>query len=159
MATQDSTEIPFTSALHRQAFKLLELPAELLELLESENPPTLVSASIVVHSMLTDSRLHLRNAESTSGATYALLSTPSKTYRVQQKNTSNPIMILKPSTTSALNDAEGSENANDIPLPSMCSIATVEDTLELLPEETQKVEKKVNKWHEKFAKSRTASKG
>lgn len=43
MATQDATEIPFSAAHAQQTFKLLELPAELLALLESDNPPTCVS--------------------------------------------------------------------------------------------------------------------
>ncbi len=39
MATQYTTDIPFSSSHHQQAFKLLELPPELLALLESDNPP------------------------------------------------------------------------------------------------------------------------
>lgn len=52
-------------------------------------------------------------------------------------------MILRPSTT---RDDGGA---------SVTAIATVEDTLELLPEEEEEkpVEKR-NKWHERFAKGR-----
>lgn len=39
MSTQDAAEIPFSAAHQQRAFKLLELPPELLELLEAENPP------------------------------------------------------------------------------------------------------------------------
>jgi hypothetical protein len=39
MAAQYTTDIPFSSSHHQQAFKLLELPPELLALLESDNPP------------------------------------------------------------------------------------------------------------------------
>lgn len=40
MSTQDAIGIPINASYHQQAFKLLELPAELLQLLESANPPT-----------------------------------------------------------------------------------------------------------------------
>jgi hypothetical protein len=39
MSSQDGTSIPFSASYQQQAFKLLELPPELLALLESDNPP------------------------------------------------------------------------------------------------------------------------
>ena len=39
MSSQDATGIPFSASYQQQAFKLLELPPELLALLESDNPP------------------------------------------------------------------------------------------------------------------------
>jgi len=42
MGTQYTTDIPFSSSHHQQALKLLELPPELLALLESDNPPMCV---------------------------------------------------------------------------------------------------------------------
>lgn len=36
----------------------------------------------------------------------------------------------------------------------LCSVAMIEDTLELYPVVGEAVGGKVNKWHEKFAKSR-----
>jgi hypothetical protein len=39
MATQYTTDIPFSASHEQQAFKLLELPPELLALFESDNPP------------------------------------------------------------------------------------------------------------------------
>jgi hypothetical protein len=39
MGTQYTTDIPFSSSHRQQAFKLLELPPELLAHLESDNPP------------------------------------------------------------------------------------------------------------------------
>jgi sister chromatid cohesion protein DCC1 len=39
MSSQDAIGIPFTASHQQQAFKLLELPPELLTLLESDNPP------------------------------------------------------------------------------------------------------------------------
>lgn len=78
-------------------------------------------------------------------------------------------MLLTPSSSSALTADSLPSNAEDvpeIPIPSVTTIATIEDTLELtLVEEVvakeggakEKVERKptkVNKWHEKFAKGR-----
>jgi hypothetical protein len=40
MATQYEFDIPFSATHQQQAFKLLELPPELLALLESDAPPT-----------------------------------------------------------------------------------------------------------------------
>jgi hypothetical protein len=75
---------------------------------------------------------------------------------MRQKNTSNPILILKPSST-------GPTQADDasafIPVPSVTTIAKIEDTIELILQEGEaKAQPKVNKWHEKFAKSRIEKK-
>lgn len=81
----------------------------------------------------------------------ALLTTPTGLkYRVQQKNSSNKILILNPSTTrssipNTTLDAEG---------PAVTIISKIEDTLELLEYKEDVKEKKVSKWHEKFAKGR-----
>jgi hypothetical protein len=40
MSTQDAPGIAFSASHQKQAFRLLELPPELLQLLESDNPPT-----------------------------------------------------------------------------------------------------------------------
>jgi hypothetical protein len=77
---------------------------------------------------------------------------------MRQKNTSNPIMLLKPSSTTP---TETDDPTTFIPQPSLCSIAKIEDTIELIlqePETAEKVPPKVNKWHEKFAKSRMEKK-
>jgi sister chromatid cohesion protein DCC1 len=77
---------------------------------------------------------------------------------MRQKNTSNPIMILKPSSTGP---TATDDPATYIPEPSVCSIARIEDTIELILQEPESVEKappKVNKWHQKFAKSRMGMK-
>jgi sister chromatid cohesion protein DCC1 len=67
-------------------------------------------------------------------------------------------MLIKPSST-------GPTAADDpvtfIPESSVCSISKIEDTIELILQEPESAEKalpKVNKWHEKFAKSRTGAK-
>jgi hypothetical protein len=46
-------------------------------------------------------------------------------------------------------------DVDHIPQASISAIAKIEDTLELLPgAEEEKQEKKVNKWHERFARDR-----
>ncbi|KAH8594540.1 hypothetical protein B0O99DRAFT_513764 [Bisporella sp. PMI_857] len=90
---------------------------------------------------------------------YALLNAGTKTYQIRQKSTSNPIMILQPSTTCP---TTADDSSTFIPRPSLCSIAKAEDTLELILEDPEAIKKgppKVNKWHEKFAKSRPEKKG
>ncbi|KAL3420011.1 hypothetical protein PVAG01_08509 [Phlyctema vagabunda] len=144
MSSQEAG-IPFSAAHQQQPFKLLELPPELLAALESDDPPALTI-----------------RAAADDAAGHALLCSADKTYQVRQKNTSNPIMILQPSSTDA-SSTEG-EHLDALPIPSVCSIAAIQDTLELVVHDTSKsataaaVPKKVNKWHEKFAKGRTASK-
>ena len=72
-------------------------------------------------------------------------------------------MILLPSTTGPT-FTSGSDPF--IPQPSICAVAKCEDTIELivvdLEKEARDREKgapgKVNKWHQKFAKSRGAGK-
>ncbi|KFY15079.1 hypothetical protein V492_02241 [Pseudogymnoascus sp. VKM F-4246] len=132
MSTQDATSIPFSTAHVHAPYKLLELPPDLLKLLESDSPPT----------------LHLTPG---TGTPHALLSTPTGTYRLQQKNTSNPLMLLRPSISS--------EEDGDIGRASVCVVSRIEDTLELLPydataEAAAPVKAKAGKWHEKFAASR-----
>ena len=76
---------------------------------------------------------------------------------MRQKNTSNPILILKPSVTGPT-EADNAETF--IPVPSVTAIAKIEDTIELILQEGDgKAPPKVNKWHEKFAKSRIGKQG
>jgi len=67
-------------------------------------------------------------------------------------------MIIQPSFTGP---TEADESDTFIPQPSLCSIAKIEDTIELIlhePEGPTKAAPKVNKWHEKFAKTRAEKK-
>ncbi|ATZ56052.1 hypothetical protein BCIN_12g05890 [Botrytis cinerea B05.10] len=150
-----STEIPFTANHTQQPFKLLELPPELLTLLESDVPPTLLLTS----SPQPPHHAHLLVSPSPSTTTSP---SPKKTYLLRQKNTSNPLMLLSPSTTSP--------SSSSSPQPSITRIGSISDTIELIikeeeiidgegkkkePEVVKKINTgKVNKWHEKFAKSR-----
>jgi hypothetical protein len=52
MSTQYTTDIPFSASNNQQAFKLLELPPDLLALLESDNPPRLVLHEPSAHQSL-----------------------------------------------------------------------------------------------------------
>ncbi|RDL30398.1 Uncharacterized protein BP5553_10276 [Venustampulla echinocandica] len=141
MATQYNLDIPFSASHGQQAFKLLELPPELLALLESDNPPRIS----IISSPPT---------ATTPG--YAVLCTGDKKYQMRQKNTSNPIMVLKPSLTKP---TELDDPATFIPQPSVTTTAKIADTIELIVQEAEsKAPPKVNKWHEKFAKSRAAQK-
>lgn len=67
-------------------------------------------------------------------------------------------MLLKPSTTGPL---ATDDPDTFIPRPSVCTVSTVQDTIELIlqdPEGAKKAPPKVNKWHEKFAKGRPGPK-
>lgn len=65
-------------------------------------------------------------------------------------------MILSPSRTKA---GDGDDAETFIERPSILAIAKIEDTIELIlieeKEGEKKEAKKVNKWHEKFAKGRS----
>lgn len=75
---------------------------------------------------------------------------------MRQKNTSNPIMILQPSCTKP---TEADDAESFIPQSSVTSISKIEDTIELIVHEGEaKAPAKVNKWHERFAKSRMTKK-
>lgn len=138
MATQYTTDIPFSSSHSQQAFKLLELPPELLALLESDHPPTFT---------ITSSPATL----TTPG--YALLCHGDRKYQMRQKNTSNPILVLQPSATGRPTESDDAETF--VPAPSVAAVAKIEDTIELILQEAEsKALPKVNKWHEKFAAGR-----
>lgn len=85
-----------------------------------------------------------------------MLCTPDATYHIQQKNSSNPIMILEPTFSNIDNQGPG------VPMAALSTIATIEDTLELSKHEGEAAlaaPVKVNKWHEKFARGRQTGKG
>lgn len=73
---------------------------------------------------------------------------------MRQKNTSNPILVLKPSFTGP---TETDDAEKFIPEPSITTVSKIGDTIELILQVEQlEAHPKVraNKWHEKFAKSR-----
>ncbi|KAI9730344.1 MAG: hypothetical protein M1834_005854 [Cirrosporium novae-zelandiae] len=77
----------FNFALHGQEnFRLLELPPELVQLLESEQPPHLSLKSYVQDPSSSD--------DATSG--HAVLCTDDKTFQIRQRQSSNSVFIIKP---------------------------------------------------------------
>lgn len=83
LSQASTTSTPLNHAPTTTAYRLLELPTELLALLESENPPAL-------------------RLESTPTA--GLLRTPdNKTWSLRQKNTSNALIILQTAENQSLN--------------------------------------------------------
>lgn len=159
MSTQYDVDIPFSASHNQQAFKLLELPAEILALLESDKPPAFVFSPESSHSKANGiNSITITSSPATATTPgYAILSSGDKKYQMRQKNTSNPIMVLQPSTTFP---TEADDATNFIPAPSVTTISKIEDTIELIVQEVEpKAAPKVNKWHEKFAKSRLEKKG
>ncbi|POS88408.1 hypothetical protein EPUL_000055 [Erysiphe pulchra] len=119
-----------------QPFKLIELPQELLDCLESASPPTL---SIIPTSTSTASTSNL-----------ALLIHGTQKYKMNTKNSSNTTLLLRSSSVE-VDTVDGSNVDN-----SVTAIAQCDETIELVlfHENSEKETKKVNKWHEKFAKSK-----
>ncbi|WPH04479.1 Hypothetical protein R9X50_00737000 [Acrodontium crateriforme] len=96
-----------------QSFRLVELPPEILQLLESENPPI----------------LYFKSAEGTLGQpknSTAALCTSDKTYHVRQVNHSNSVFITQSSKLRSENDNVQSSSGIE-------AIATSGFTLELTP--------------------------
>ncbi|KAF2188360.1 hypothetical protein K469DRAFT_567272 [Zopfia rhizophila CBS 207.26] len=116
MATQqDEGGVPFSIAHDLQQFRLLELPAGILELIDAPNPPALSIKS--------------QAASRASGtpnpkAAYAVLCTPNKTFQLRQVQTSNSVFVTQPRL-------EG--HGNEIPVPTTCAVASCTATLELHP--------------------------
>ncbi|KAI1169903.1 hypothetical protein F4777DRAFT_584441 [Nemania sp. FL0916] len=126
MSSQDNPGIPVIHAPDGIGYKLMELPPELLEALESANPPEM--------------RLE-------ASATSAVLKCGSQSWGLRQKNTSNALILLKASDTTAV--------ASAIPQTGLQAISTIHDTIELVPESADKPASSAKgKWHERFAKTR-----
>ncbi|KAL8352433.1 hypothetical protein RB601_002646 [Gaeumannomyces tritici] len=145
MSSQDNKGIPFSHALDGVGYKLLELPPELVTLLEGENPPTL---------------------KLKSSPTAGLLEAAGKTYSLRQKNTSNALIILRPeeeavaTTELSVDPAQESKEvppSSGMPEVGMRAFASVHETVELLPEASSVPSAATSakgKWHEKFGKTR-----
>ncbi|KEY74334.1 hypothetical protein S7711_00491 [Stachybotrys chartarum IBT 7711] len=107
-------------------YRLIEIPAELQELLESSTPPILsIEAS----------------------DTAAVLRTPNKAYSLRQKNTSNALMLLSP---------HNSSDSPEQTLAAISTIhETVELEEYREPEKKEAPKTKLSgKWHERFGKTR-----
>ncbi|KAI1394006.1 uncharacterized protein F4822DRAFT_424463 [Hypoxylon trugodes] len=128
MSSQKDAGIPLNHAPNGIGYKLLELPPEVLALLESETPPVLTLES---------------------SANSAILKTGTQSWALHQKNTSNALIILEPSEGTA------SLSSSQIPETTLNAIATIHDTIELVSEPTGKPAPVARgKWHERFARGR-----
>ncbi|KAK4070787.1 hypothetical protein Trihar35433_5254 [Trichoderma harzianum] len=124
-SSQTTQKIPLHHRPDDTGYRLIELPPELESLLESENAPVLT----------------LESSE-----TSALLKTPDRTYSLRQKNTSNSVILLSPTTSDQ----------------GMAAISTIRETveLELAPQAPVasggplKNTGSRGKWHEMFGKGR-----
>ncbi|CAO2654880.1 Nn.00g116130.m01.CDS01 [Neocucurbitaria sp. VM-36] len=116
MATQqDEGGVPFSIAHELQHFRLLELPPEIVEVIDAPNPPRL---SIKSHAPSPPS-----GAPNAKPA-YAVLCTPNKTFQLRQVQTSNSLFVTQPALE---------PHGNEIPIPAACAIALCTATLELHP--------------------------
>ncbi|KXJ95659.1 hypothetical protein Micbo1qcDRAFT_230855 [Microdochium bolleyi] len=132
MSSQADTGFQLLHATDGVGYKLLELPPELLALLESDDPPVITIES---------------------GPSSAVLKTPSKTWGLLQKNTSNALILLQ-AEQPASSSAEAS-SSDGLPVPRLRLISTLHDTLELVNEPSATAAPAARgKWHEKFAKGR-----
>ena len=87
-------------------------------------------------------RLTLESSENS-----AILKSGSQSWGLRQKNTSNALMLLKPSKTQA--------SETEMPETALKSVAIVHDTIELVPETASTAASVARgKWHEKFARGR-----
>ncbi|KAI1821646.1 hypothetical protein F4861DRAFT_446152 [Xylaria intraflava] len=126
MSSQDNSSIPIFHAHDGIGYRLIELPHELLEALESTSPPEL---------------------KLQSSATSAVLTCGSQSWGLRQKNTSNALILLKSSDITVA--------SSQPPQTGLKAISTVHDTIELVPESADKPAPTAKgKWHEKFAKAR-----
>ncbi|KAF2855846.1 sister chromatid cohesion protein-like protein Dcc1 [Plenodomus tracheiphilus IPT5] len=116
MATQqEDGGVPFSIAHETQHFRLLELPPDVVELIEAPNPPPLFIKSLAPSAASGAS--HARPA-------YAVLCTPNKTFQLRQVQTSNSLFVTRPMLET---------HGNEIPIPATCAIASCTATLELHP--------------------------
>lgn len=140
-STMELNHIDFSINSDKQALKLIELPPELLSLLESNSPPALsiISSHVTTNTIRT-----------TQGA--ALLVYGTQKYKMRSKNSSNTILLFQPSSQD-LNLVNSGSKTNSVEAIAQCN-ETIE--LVLVDEETEAdtAKVKVNKWHEKFAKNR-----
>ncbi|KAK8090787.1 hypothetical protein PG994_000292 [Apiospora phragmitis] len=134
MSSQDNSGIPLAHAPDGIGYKLLELPPELLALLESDDPPVL---------------------KLESSAVSAVVKHGGQTWGLRQKNTSNALILLAPAPASS-SPEESSAPAAQPGQTELKAISTIHDSVELVPDTTGETAKPLarGKWHEKFAKTR-----
>ncbi|KAI0017602.1 hypothetical protein F4780DRAFT_577961 [Xylariomycetidae sp. FL0641] len=126
MSSQPDAGIPLVHAPDGVGYRILELPPELLAVLESDHPPILSLES---------------------SANSAVLKAKDQSWTLRQKNTSNALIMLKPADLATVPSA--------MPETAVKAIATVHETVELVTEPAGKAAPVARgKWHEKFARGR-----
>ncbi|CZT14685.1 uncharacterized protein RCC_00658 [Ramularia collo-cygni] len=120
MSTQDPTAgVPITvlPEYSLQHYRLLELPADLLELLStSDHPPILQLKS-------------KENSDGNAKDANAVLCTPEKTYDIRQVSSSNSVYLTKPH--------ECADEGGGVPRTGIETVAKCSSTIELLPTKKQ----------------------
>lgn len=142
--------IPFYNEPDSSGFRLIEVPAEIVAHLESQERPVYASRSPIKRigeHMLTpcQRRLYLEPGADDM----ATLKSPDKRYSLKQKNTSNGLFLIKPHAPDASSPQQG-----------IAAIATIKETVEL--EEIREVTisnpapktQGRGKWHERFGRDR-----
>ncbi|KAI9670419.1 MAG: hypothetical protein M1829_004742 [Trizodia sp. TS-e1964] len=129
METPSSLGIPFVASNSQQSFRLLELPPELLELINSERPTlTLKSAS--------------PGPSPPGGNTsqpHAVLCTENKTFEVRQVQSSNSIYLLSPTSYASPPRETLTDSALSIVGTSQATLELVPVTLSAIPFLTQAI--------------------
>ncbi|RAR15169.1 sister chromatid cohesion protein dcc1 [Stemphylium lycopersici] len=114
MATQqDHGGVPFSVAHEHQHFRLLELPPEIVDLIDAPDPPLLSIKSPAPSAA---------SGTANEKPAYAVLCTPNKSFQLRQVQTSNSLFVTQPAL-----EAHG----NEIPIPATRAIALCTTTLEL----------------------------
>ncbi|KAK8118869.1 uncharacterized protein PG998_003495 [Apiospora kogelbergensis] len=136
MSSQNDAGIPLTHAPDGVGYKLLELPPELLALLESDDPPVL---------------------KLESSAVSAVIKHGGQTWGLRQKNTSNALILLTPAPTSSSTKTGDAPGSHAYPgATELKAISTIHESVELVLDTTGETAKPAarGKWHEKFASGR-----
>ncbi|PLB51108.1 sister chromatid cohesion protein Dcc1 [Aspergillus steynii IBT 23096] len=126
MSTQAARSILFTHTSPQQGFRLLELPPDLAEQLSSKNPPTLElkSPSSSLSPVTTDPEAR----------EYVNLCTATQTYRIRQVQSSNSLLVMRPSDGGAqrgdISIVGGDQDELNL-VETMTSVSKCGSTLEL----------------------------
>ncbi|KPI35142.1 uncharacterized protein AB675_1319 [Cyphellophora attinorum] len=141
MITQSTTSVPFSISHPQEHVRLLELPPELLALIEAESGTHNNSVDRERDTIYSDlgGRVQLKSAPTNDSSTatkpkeeYLHVCTEDKVWAVRQVSTSNSVHVLRP----AANVPVLSSNESDptaTPGPGVTAIAQPTSTLELLP--------------------------
>ncbi|KAL2760100.1 hypothetical protein ACRALDRAFT_1073894 [Sodiomyces alcalophilus JCM 7366] len=134
MPCHDDAGIRLDFAPDGRSYRLFELPPELETLLQSSTAPV----------------LYLKQPENETSA--VLTNVQGKTYTLQQKNTSNSLLLLAPSTATSqpLQPGDSTQSLG----PGMTAVAQLHETIELVAQAATAEQKTRGKWHERFGRNR-----